>query len=168
MFQAASEAVQQRGQSQGDDSTGDSSDLSDGWHTGLNARSPDVASSEDAAEHDVKLSRLEERIRDWLRKDNPRIGPKVAQLRRLTVQVMWCVCGVVGVHACVCVCVCVCVCGGGVREQGGPDEGGGWLRKDNPRIGPKVAQLWRLTVQVMWSVWAVSYTHLTLPTNHRV
>ena len=112
--------MQQRGQSQGDDSTGDSSDLSDGWHTGLNARSPDVGSSEDAAEHDVKLSRLEERIRDWLRKDNPRIGPKVAQLRRLTVQVMWCVC--------VCVCVCVCRGGGGsVKGEGvwrGP--GVGW------------------------------------------
>ena len=102
--------MQQRGQSQGDDSTGDSSDLSDGWHTGLNARSPDVGSSEDAAEHDVKLSRLEERIRDWLRKDNPRIGPKVAQLRRLTVQVMWCG---------------VCRGGGGWRvcEGGGGVEG---------------------------------------------
>ena len=86
MFQAASEAVQ-RGQSQENDSTGDSSDLSDGWHTGLNVRSPDVSSSENAEEHDVKLSKLEERIREWLRKDNPRIGPKVAQLRRLTGQV---------------------------------------------------------------------------------
>ena len=38
----------------------------------------------------------------WLRKDHPRIGPKVAQLRTLMVQVKWC--------------VCVCVCGGGGVE----------------------------------------------------
>ena len=45
------------------------------------------------------------RGRGWLRKDNPRIGAKVAQLRRLTVQVKWCVCvcwgGGGGMHACV-------------------------------------------------------------------
>ena len=80
---------QQRGHSREDGSTGGSSDLSDGWHSGGHVRSADV-SSENAEEHDDRLSNLEDRIRTWLRKDNPRVGPKVAQLRRLTVQVKWC------------------------------------------------------------------------------
>ena len=60
------------------------------------------------------------RGRGWLRKDNPRIGAKVAQLRRLTVQVKWCMC------------VCVlggrgdaCVCGRGRWVGVGGSTGAG-------------------------------------------
>ncbi|KAK7478473.1 hypothetical protein BaRGS_00030319, partial [Batillaria attramentaria] len=51
--------------------TGDSADLSDGWDSGNYSNG---MSGENPEEHDARLSFLEERIRNWLRKDNPRAG----------------------------------------------------------------------------------------------
>lgn len=69
---------------------GDNSlDLSDTWGQLRGGQADDLTNNgggEDAQLHDARLSFLEERIRNWLKKDNPRGqgGPHVAQLRRLT------------------------------------------------------------------------------------
>lgn len=77
--------IQSANQTTAADMTGDSTDLSEGWDSGTYSNG---VSGENAEEHDARLSFLEERIRNWLRKDNPRAGPQVAQLRRLTAQDM--------------------------------------------------------------------------------
>ncbi|KAL8626025.1 hypothetical protein ACOMHN_012617 [Nucella lapillus] len=59
---------------------------SGGWRSPRLHGSSDVI--EDPEQHDARLSFLEEKIRDWLRKDNPRGGPQVTQLRRLTIHDM--------------------------------------------------------------------------------
>ncbi|XP_025113407.1 uncharacterized protein LOC112575645 isoform X2 [Pomacea canaliculata] len=66
--------------------TDEPGDAASDWYSGSHSNGLSVENPEE--EDDARLSFLEERIRAWLRKDNPRAGPQVAQLRRLTAQDM--------------------------------------------------------------------------------
>ncbi|KAK7095575.1 hypothetical protein V1264_006960 [Littorina saxatilis] len=48
------------------------------WQSGDGTESPE--------QQEARLSFLEERVRRWLKKENPKVGPKVAQLKRFALQ----------------------------------------------------------------------------------